>query len=194
MTANHNHSESPDPHYPDVGPTLGDIVEIIWLPALGAIATAATTWLIWYYSTAPCTPELAQIACCNPAPLARYINVEIFGRMLTYGAIVAGGLGFWRYDMIKRERAARIAAENRAIAIQQQADADRRQADADRRQADADREQERQRVAAEREQERQQVAADREQERQQFMSIINELVSQHRNGNHAGNDRGPTEQ
>ena len=41
--------------------------------------------------------------------------------MLTYGPIVAGGLGFWRYDMIKRERAARIAAENRAIAIQQQA-------------------------------------------------------------------------
>ena len=171
MTANHNHSEPPAPQ-PDAGPTLGDIVEIIWLPALGAIATAAITWLIWYYSTAPCTPELAQIACCNPAPLARYINVEIFGRMLTYGAIVAGGLGFWRYDMIKRERAARIAAENRAIAIQQQADADRRQADADRRQADAD----------------------REQERQQFMSIINELVSQQRNGNHAGNDRGPTEQ
>ena len=167
-----NHSEPPSPHYPDAGPTLGDIVEIIWLPVLGAIATAAITWLIWYYSTAPCTPELAQIACCNPAPLARYINVEIFGRMLTYGAIVAGGLGFWRYDMIKRERAARIAAENRAIAIQQQADADRRQADADRRQADAD----------------------REQERQQFMSIINELVSQRRNGNYAGNDRGPTEQ
>ena len=176
MTANHNHSEPPASHYPDAGPTLGDIVEIIWLPALGAIATAAITWLIWYYSTAPCTPELAQIACCNPAPLAQYINVEIFGRMLTYGAIVAGGLGFWRYDMIKRERAARIAAENRAIAIQQQADADRRQADADR------------------EQERQQVAAEREQERQQFMAIINELVAQRRNGNHAGNGHSPTEQ
>ena len=78
--------------------------------------------------TAPGTLELAQIACCNPAPLARYINVELFGRMLTYGAIVASGLGFWRYDMIKRERAARIAAENRAIAIQQQAAADRLQA------------------------------------------------------------------
>ena len=64
----------------------------------------------------------------NPAPTARYISVDIFGRMLTYGAVVAGGLGFWRYEMIKRERAARIAAENRAIAIQQRAEAERRQA------------------------------------------------------------------
>ena len=181
MTA--NHSEPPAPHYPDAGPTLGDIVEIIWLPALGAIATAAITWLIWYYSTAPCTPELAQIACCNPAPLARYINVEIFGRMLTYGAIVAGGLGFWRYDMIKRERAARIAAENRSIEIQKQAA------------------EERQTLLATLDEERQQAAAERQTflatltaERQQFMSIINELVAQQRNGNHAGNDRGPTEQ
>ena len=133
--------------------------------------------------TAPDTPELAQIACCNPAPLARYINVEIFGRMLTYGAIVAGGLGFWRYDMIKRERAARIAAENRSIEIQKQAA------------------EERQTLLATLDEERQQAAAERQTflatltaERQQFMSIINELVSQQRNGNHAGNDRGPTEQ
>ena len=131
---------------------------------------------------APCTLELAQTACCNPAPLARYINVELFGRMLTYGAIVAGGLGFWRYEMIKRERAARIAAENRAIAIQQQAA------------------EERQTLLATLDEERQQAAAERQtflatltSERQQFMSIINELVAQQRNGNHAGKAHSPTE-
>ena len=128
------------------------------------------------------TPGLAQIAYCNPAPLARYINVELFGRTLTYGAIVAGGLGFWRYDMIRRERAARIAAENRAIAIQQQADTDRRQ-------ADADRQEERQTFLATLAEERRQAAA----ERQQFMSIINQLVAQQRNGNHAGKAHSPTE-
>ena len=184
-----NHSEPPAPH-PDAGPTLGDIVEIIWLPALGAIATAAITWLIWYYSTAPCTPELAQIACCNPAPLARYINVELFGRMLTYGAIVAGGLGFWRYDMIKRERAARIAAENRSIEIQKQAAVDRQQADAERQTLMATLAEERQQAAAE----RQTFLATLTAERQQFMSTINELVALQRNGNHAGNDHSPNEQ
>ena len=127
--------------------------------------------------TSPGTPQVAQIACCNPVPLTRYINVELFGRMLTYGAIVAGGLGFWRYDMIKRERAARIAAENRAIAIQHQADA------------------ERQTLLATLDEERQQAAAERE----RLMAIVtglmeqvNLLVQQH-NGNHARKAHSPTE-
>ena len=195
-----NHSEPPARH-PDAGPTLGDVIELIWLPALGALATAAITWLIWYYTNAACTLELAQSMCCNPAPIARYIDVEIFGRMLTYGAIVAGGLGFWRYDVIKRERAARIAAENRIIAIQQQADVDRRQMEserqAERQQAAAERQTflatltaERQQAAEERRQERQQAAEDR----QRFMDTINELTAQQRNGNHAGNGHSPTEQ
>ena len=169
-----NHSEPPARH-PDAGPTLGDVIELVWLPALGALATAAITWLIWYYTNAACTAEQAQSMCCNPAPIARYIDVEIFGRMLTYGAIVAGGLGFWRYDVIKRERAARIAAENRAIAIQQQADADRRQ------------------VESERQAERQAFLDTLTAERQQFMATINELVAQQRNGNHGGNGHSPTE-
>ena len=161
--------------HPDDRPTLGDVVELIWLPALGGIATAAITWLIWYYTIAPCTPELAQITGCNPAPIARYIGVDIFGRMLTYGAVVAGGLGFWRYEMIKRERAARIAAENRAIAIQQQAEAERRQAAEERQQAAATL-----RLAAE--------------ERLRLIDTINELVAQQRNGNHGSNDHSPKEQ
>ena len=80
----------------------------------------------------PDTPELAQITGYNPAFVARCISVDRFGRMLTYGAIVAAGWGFWRYDVIKRERAARIAAENRLIAIQQQAAEERQQAAAER--------------------------------------------------------------
>ena len=121
----------------------------------------------------------------NPAPIARYIGVDIFGRMLTYGAVVAGGLGFWRYEMIKRERTARIAAENRAIAIQQQAEAERRQATV-----------ERERFMASITEERQQAAAERE----RFITTIDGLVAQvnrlvqERNGNHGGNDRNPNEQ
>ena len=102
----------------------------------------------------------------NPAIIARYISVDIFGRMLTYGAVVAGGLGFWRYEMIKRECAARIAAEER-----------------ERFMATIDE------LATE----RQQAAADRQQaaeERLRLMDTINDLVAQQRNGNHGGNDHG----
>ncbi len=171
-------SQAKPERHPDDRPTLGDVVELIWLPALGGIATAAITWLIWYYTIAPCTPELAKITGCNPALIARYISVDIFGRMLTYGAVVAGGLGFWRYEMIKRERAARIAAENRAIAIQQQAAVER-----ERFMATLDE------LATE----RQQTAAALRQaaeERLRLMDTINDLVAQQRNGNHGGSDHG----
>ena len=187
-------SQAQPERHPDDRPTLGDVIELVWLPALGGIATAAITWLIWYYTIAPCTPELAKITGCNPALIAKYISVDIFGRMLTYGAVVAGGLGFWRYEMIKRERAARIAAENRAIAIQQQAAVERERFMAtmdelamERRQAAADRE----RFMASITEERQQTAATLRQaaeERLRLMDTINELVAQQRNGNHGGND------
>ena len=189
--------------HPDDRPTLGDVVELIWLPALGGIATAAITWLIWYYTIAPCTLELAKIAGCNPALIAKYISVDIFGRMLTYGAVVAGGLGFWRYEMIKRERAARIAAEHRAMAIQQQAAVERRQAAVERERFMATMDElttERQQAAADRQQaaeERQQAAADRHQaaeERLRLVDTINDLVAQQRNVNHESNDNSPNEQ
>ena len=57
--------------------------------------------------------------------------------------------------MIKKERAARIAAENRIVAIQQQREVERRQEEVERRQAAA--------------------------ERLQLMGIINELIAQQRN-------------
>ena len=111
----------------------------------------------------------------------------------TYGAVVAGGLGFWRYEMIKRERAARIAAENRAIAIQQQAEAERRQAEAERQQAAIERE----RFMASITEERQQAAATLRQaaeERLRLIDTINEFVAQQRNGNRGSNTHSPNEQ
>ena len=87
--------------------------------------------------------------------------------------------------MIKKERAARIAAENRIVAIQQQREAERRQEEVERRQADAER---RAFLAAELRAERQfflaTLAAERRQaaeERLQLMGIINELIAQQRN-------------
>lgn len=91
---------------------IRDLVEILWLPLLIGVIAAAATWAIWYYTTVPCSLEAATLHFCNPALVARYVNVEIWARCLTLGTL-AGGLigGGVNYAMFSRERAARIAAE-----------------------------------------------------------------------------------
>ena len=76
-------------------PGLRDIWEVARLPGLFTIITAAITWVIWYYTNTPCTAELAVSIGCNPATVARYIDVDIFGRMLTYSAITTAAGGVW---------------------------------------------------------------------------------------------------
>lgn len=98
--------------------TIGDVVELIWIPTLLALSMAAATWTVWYYTHTVCTFEIASLTGCNPASIARYLDIDIFGRMLTYAVLVGGLGGFWRYDMIRKERAARIAAQNQLAELQ----------------------------------------------------------------------------
>ena len=92
--------------------TLRDLAEILWLPLLVGLVVAGVTWLIWYYTSIPCAPELATSHYCNPAPVAKYIDVEIWARCLTLGTLTGGIIGGGvNYAMFSRERAARIAAE-----------------------------------------------------------------------------------
>ena len=147
--------------------TVRDIVEMVWLPALLALITAASTWLIWYYTHIACTPEVAALTGCNPSSVARYINVDVFGRMLTYGGLVGGIGGFWRYDMIKKERAARIAAQNEAVEL-------RKQLHEERLKNAAIREEQRRQA----EEERRQAAEERRQEHQAFMAALTELTTE----------------
>ena len=179
--------------------SVADILELAWLPALLALITAAATWLIWYYTHTVCTSEVAALTGCNPGSVAKYVNVDVFGRILTYGGIVGGLGGFWRYDMIKKERAARIAAENHAAEL-------RKQLHDERVKHAAIREEERLRLMSVLAEERQQAAEERQQaaeERQQaaeerrlaaedrraFLSALSELTAelahlrQQRNGN-----------
>ncbi len=92
--------------------TAWDAVELLWLPLLVGVATAAATWLIWYYTAVPCTPEAAAKHTCNPALAARYINLEIWAKCITL-PLLTGGLGGGGLDIVvfSRERAGRIAAE-----------------------------------------------------------------------------------
>ncbi len=155
----------------DDSPTFWDVVEILRMPLLSAVATAAVTWLIWYYTSTPCTSEVARLTGCNPAAISRYIDVEIFGRMLTYSVLVGGIGGLWKYDMIRKERAARIAAQNQLVELQKQW------------------QEERQSFLATLAEERELAAR----ERQELIATIAGLVSQvdrlvqHQNGNHGSN-------
>ncbi len=122
-------ASQPTPTTPDdERPSIRDIWEVARLPALFAIITAAAAWLIWYYTNTPCTLELAERTTCNPAAIARYINVDIYGRMLTYAAITAAAGGVWNYNMFTRMRAAIAAEKQRADAERQRADAERQRA------------------------------------------------------------------
>ena len=162
--------------------TVRDIIEVVWLPALLALITAASTWLIWYYTHIACTPEVAALTGCNPSTIARYINVDVFGRMLTYGGLVGGIGGFWRYDMIKRERAARIAAQNEAVELRKQLHEERvknaaiREEQRQRREEEQRlREEERQRQWTEERQLMMQQAAE---DRRAFLAALTELTTE----------------
>ena len=116
---------------------LLDLVEILWLPLVIGLVTAAVTWSIWYYTNVPCPAESAALHYCNPARLARYIDVEIWARCLTLGTL-AGGLigGGVNYAMFSRERAARIAAETIAAEERKLREEERRMREEDRQRID----------------------------------------------------------
>ena len=110
--------------------SLFDLAEILWLPLLIGTVGAGLTWVIWYYTSVPCTPEAAASFLCNPARIARYIDVEIWTRCVTLGTLTGGLIGGGvNYAMFSRERAARIAAETIAAEERKRADEERRRVD-----------------------------------------------------------------
>lgn len=144
---------------------------------------------IWYYTNTPCTPEVATLNGCNPAIIARYINVDIYGRMLTYSAILAGVGGVWNYDMFTKMRAAIAAERSRADEAEKQLAEYRLQVEEERRQ---EREaffealaEERQQAMQERQrridEERQRAAEERQQaaeDRALFAATLTEITAQ----------------
>lgn len=155
----------------DESPSIRDIWEVGRLPALFAIITTAATWLIWYYTSTPCTSELAARTICNPAEIARYINVDIFGRMLTYSAIAAAAGGVWNYNMFTKMRAQIAAERQRADAALQELAQYRQQVEEERRQVEEER-----RLAAEERQRRLEDEFRRsEEERRTMMQENSEL-------------------
>ena len=130
----------PEPQPPnDSRITIRDLWEIISLPLLLSGAVVAATWLVWYFTSASCPPELANITGCNPSQIARYINLEVLSKILTHAAIAASGGGIWSYIMITRERKARETAEKNLAQEREQSAAEREQAAQEREQAATER-------------------------------------------------------
>ena len=203
MTSLTNDNADNQPLLPDNDRSgFKDIAEVLWLPALCVIVTATLSWLIWYHTSVPCTADLSRFTGCSPAPLARYITIDIFGRILTYSALTGAGGGVWNWNMISKERAARRAAENRVAEVERALAEERKRADEERQHADEERQrayadqqallaalaEERQQAAIERQradEERQQAAKDRA----DLMAVVSGLLArldERQNGNHAG--------
>ena len=177
-----NHPTSPPLRDPFAErPSVRDLYELLRLPALFAVGTAVITWLIWYYTSISCTAELAAQIGCNPATIARYINVDVYGRMLTYSALAAGVGGVWNYDMFTKMRAVIVAERSRADEAEKQLAEYRQQAEEERRLRDEERRQEREAFmtafAEERrrsDEERQQMQQQANEDRQQMQQRANE--------------------
>ncbi len=168
---------APAPAVPDpygARPSPRDIYELLRLPALVATLTAVATWLIWYYTNTSCTPELATVIGCNPTTIARYIDIEVYGKMLTLSAITGAAGGVWNYDMFTKMRAAIAAERARADEAEKQLAEFRRQAEEERRQWDEERRLEDEERRRQAEEERRERDEERRQERESFMAMLAE--------------------
>ena len=170
---------------PQRPPALRDLLEILWLPLIVGAITAAVTWLIWYYTSAPCSSQAAVLHHCNPAPIARYVNAEIWTLCLTLGALVGGIVGGGvNYAMFSRERAARIAAETLAAEERRLREEERRLREEERRLREEERRDREEERIAERQRIDQLVAQIAENQRyvvetqQAMLSIITELTAE----------------
>ena len=153
---------------------LSEIAHAVWLPISSGLLTAGVTWLVWYFSTAHCTPANAAMLMCEVTPLGRYLTSAALHDCIIHAGIVMTLTGGSDVMLFLRERrhnaVVNAALEERVKAAEQRADEERQRADEERqrnaeerRLADA----ERQRISEERrlaDAERQRIAEERQQQ------------------------------
>ena len=140
----------------------------LWAPALAGAVAAATTWLVWFYTAMPCTPENAVKLMCQPGPLARYLSTAVLHHCTIHAGIAITITGGSDIMLFLRERKRNEEERQRndqmmeivKNALDQVAEY-RRQAEEERRQAEE--------RAAE---ERRQASV----ERQAFLDALNRLT------------------
>ena len=135
-----------------------------WPVALG-LGTAASQWVVWYFTKSPCTIENALAGICNAGAVAQYIDHQILAQAILLGLAVAAVKGGYDEIMVSRER-------KRADDAEAQLEETRKRLEAERKRVDALYAERRAELDAERV-ERQ---AERELERAERQAVLNNLV------------------
>ena len=117
--------------------TFRDVYEILRLPILLAAIAIAGTWVVWYFTHAACSEELARVTGCNPSAVARYISLDALNKIMTHAVIAGGGGGLWSYAMTTRQRKVIEALEHQ-LAEERERSAEERERAAEERERAAE--------------------------------------------------------
>lgn len=158
----------------------------LWAPALAGALATAITWLVWFYTAMPCTPENAVALMCRPGLMSRYITAAVLHYCIIHAGIaitVTGGSDIMLF-LRERMRNERERQHNDQMiefiksALEQAAE-ERHQAAEELRRAAEEHRQSEERAAEERRQSEERAAEERRQaaeERQAFLDALNRLT------------------
>ena len=151
----------------------------LWAPLLAGILMAAATWLVWFYTTIPCTPENAIELMCRPGWLASYVSTDVLRDCIVHSGIaitITGGSDIMLFLQERRrtnqERQRNDQMMEMMKAFLEEAAEQRRQIVEERRQAEERAIEERRQAEERAIEERRQAAA----ERQAFLEALNRLT------------------
>ena len=83
---------------------LSEIAHAVWLPISSGLLTAGVTWLVWYFSTAHCTPANAAVLMCEVTPLGLYLTSAALRDCIIHAGIVMTLTGGSDVMLFLRER------------------------------------------------------------------------------------------
>ncbi len=111
---------------------------------------AAATWLVWFYTTIPCTPENAIELMCRPGWLSSYVSTAVLRDCIVHSGIAITITGGSDIMLFLQERRRNDQMMEMMKAFMEEATEQRRQMAEERRQAEERAIEERRQAAAER--------------------------------------------
>ena len=140
----------------------------LWAPALAGALATAVTWLVWFHTAMPCTPENAVKLMCQPGPLARYLSTTVLHHCAIHAGIAITITGGSDIMLFLRERKRNEEERQRSDQMMEIVKNALDQVAEYRRQAEEERRQAEERAA----EERRQASV----ERQAFLDALNRLT------------------
>jgi len=122
----------------------------LWAPLLAGTLMAAATWLVWFYTTIPCTPENAIELMCRPGWLSSYVSTAVLRDCIVHSGIAITITGGSDIMLFLQERRRNDQMMEMMKAFMEEATEQRRQMAEERRQAEERAIEERRQAAAER--------------------------------------------